>query len=119
MSTKKPSERRFQSLESGANNVLFIRTSLRQPEAVVERIVGAAAGKQQARFILRLVPILGTCKAYEKNMEELARTALASHLSAETGTETAPSFCVLFKSRNNNQVKRDDAIRLMASGMIS
>jgi tRNA acetyltransferase TAN1 len=65
MRTKKFWERRFHSVESGANNVLFIRTSLPHPEALVEHIVAATAagGGQSARFILRLVPILGTCKA--------------------------------------------------------
>jgi hypothetical protein len=65
MRTKKFWERRFHSVESGANNVLFIRTSLPHPEALVEHIVAATAagGGQSARYILRLVPILGTCKA--------------------------------------------------------
>jgi tRNA acetyltransferase TAN1 len=64
MRTKTSSERRFQSVESGANNVLFIRTSLERPEALVEKIVSgiAGGGEQRARYILRLVPILGTCK---------------------------------------------------------
>ena len=65
MRTKKFWERRFHSVESGANNVLFIRTSLPHPETLVEHIVAATAagGGQSARYILRLVPILGTCKA--------------------------------------------------------
>jgi hypothetical protein len=59
------------------------------------------------------------CKAYDKNMEELARTVLASHLAAETGTSgSPPSFCVFFKTRNNNQVGRDDVVKLMATGTL-
>jgi hypothetical protein len=59
------------------------------------------------------------CKAYDKNMEELARTVLASHLAAKTGTSgSPPSFCVFFKTRNNNQVGRDDVVKLMASGTL-
>jgi hypothetical protein len=83
----------------------------------VEHIVGAmaAGGEQRARFILRLVPVLGTCKAFDKNMEELARGILADQLP----TEGSPSFCVLFKTRNNNQVRREDTIRLLATGKLS
>jgi hypothetical protein len=59
------------------------------------------------------------CKAYDKNMEELARTVLASHLTAEPGTSSSPpSFCVFFKTRNNNQVGRDDVVKLMATGTV-
>ena len=116
MRTKKSSERRFQSLESGANKVLFIRTSLKQPEAIVERIIGQITeeGEQKARYILRLVPVLGTCKAYDKNIAELASSVLGDVLTA--AGSSPPTFCVLFKTRNNNQVKRDDTIKLIATG---
>jgi hypothetical protein len=53
-------------------------------------------------------------------MEELARTVLASHLAAESGTSgSPPSFCVFFKTRNNNQVGRDDVVKLMATGTLT
>jgi hypothetical protein len=48
-------------------------------------------------------------------MTDLARAVLADHLVG-TDNSSPVTFCVLFKTRNNNQVKRDDAIKLIASG---
>ena len=81
----------------------------------MERIIGQITeeGEQKARYILRLVPVLGTCKAYDKNMAELASSVLGDVLRA---AGSSPTFCVLFKTRNNNQVKRDDTIKLIATG---
>ena len=110
-------ERRFQQVESGANNCIFIKTSLDKPDQLVDNIVTdiIQSKTQKSRFILRLLPILGTCKAYEKNMEEMAENVLSSSLKTITGT----TYSVLFKTRNNNQVKRDDVFRIIGSVMRS
>ena len=39
ISEKKPSERRFQQVESGANNCIFIKTTLDSPDDIVEEII--------------------------------------------------------------------------------
>ena len=110
-------ERRFQQVESGANNCIFIKTSLDKPDQLVDNIVTdiIQSKTQKSRFILRLLPILGTCKAYEKNMEEMAENVLSSSLKTISGT----TYSVLFKTRNNNQVKRDDVFRIIGSVMRS
>ena len=101
--SKKPGERRFQAVDSGANNCLFVRTTLdtAAPEGIVERIFGdiLKAGEQRSRYIMRLVPIAATCKAYDKNIEAAAEGVLGRvfHEGADL------SYSVLFKTRNNNQ----------------
>ena len=69
---KPKTERRFQQVESGANNCIFIKTAIDAPGKLVEEIVNDLneTKVQKCRFILRMLPILGTCKAYEKNIEE-------------------------------------------------
>ena len=56
--------RRFQSVESGANNVVFIRTLGIEPEKLVRHILQDMykTKKKKTRVILRMLPISGTCK---------------------------------------------------------
>ena len=110
-------ERRFQQVESGANNCIFIKTTLEHPDKLVDNIITdiIETKTQKSRFILRLLPILGTCKAYENNIEEMASSILSVSLQALPGS----TYSVLFKTRNNNKVKRDDIFRILGSVMRS
>jgi len=110
---KKPSERRFQQVESGANNCLFIKTTLHNPKLLVNSILDdiVSTKSQKARYILRMIPVIGTCKAFNENIEKLAEEKLSDIF--KEGTEL--TYCLLFKSRNNNNVLRDDMIKLIGS----
>ena len=113
---KQPNERRFQQVESGANNCIFIKTSLDQPDQLVEEIVKdlQESKVQKSRFILRLLPILGTCKAYDKNIEELLENIISDALSE---TKQPSSYSVLFKTRNTNQISRDEVFKIVGGVM--
>ena len=112
---QKPSERRFQQVESGANNCIFIKTTVESPTRLVDEVIRdlQESKVQKCRFILRLLPILGTCKAYEKNIEELAEKILPDSIE---GTKNS-TYCVLFKTRNTNQVAREDVFKILAGVM--
>ena len=112
---KARTERRFQQVESGANNCIFIKTVLESPGRLVEEIVNDLneTKVQKCRFILRMLPILGTCKAYEKNIEELADRVLPDVVS----TTEDRTYCVLFKARNTGQVSREDVFRVIGDVM--
>ena len=64
---KSETERRFQVIESGIQNVLFVRTTVEDPVALVTEILKdiAATNTQKSRHLIRLVPIEKTCKAFE------------------------------------------------------
>jgi len=102
-------ERRFQVVESGARNCVFIKTSLEDPEALVTTIIDTvlASGLARARFILRLLPILGTCRAQEAAIEALAREVLGPVFPPDS----TATYSILFKTRNNGSLGRDDVIR--------
>jgi len=112
---KPKSDRRFQQVESGANNCIFIKTSIEAPGKLVEEIVNDLneTKVQKCRFILRMLPILGTCKAYEKNIEELAQSVIPPFVKDDDDR----TFCVLFKTRNTNQVSREDVFRIIGGVM--
>ncbi|XP_005405083.1 PREDICTED: THUMP domain-containing protein 1 [Chinchilla lanigera] len=104
--------RRFQSVESGANNVVFIRTLGIEPEKLVYHILQDVykTKKRKTRVILRMLPISGTCKAFLEDMKKYAETFLEPWFKAPNkGT-----FQIVYKSRNNSHVNREEVIKELA-----
>lgn len=104
--------RRFQSVESGANNVVFIRTLGIEPEKLVHHILQDIykTKKKKTRVILRMLPISGTCKAFLEDMKKYAETFLEPWFKAPNkGT-----FQIVYKSRNNSHMNREEVIKELA-----
>ncbi|KAM5227718.1 THUMP domain-containing protein 1 [Ctenodactylus gundi] len=104
--------RRFQSVESGANNVVFIRTLGIEPEKLVHHILQDMykTKKKKTRVILRMLPISGTCKAFLDDMKKYAETFLEPWFKAPNkGT-----FQIVYKSRNNSHMNREEVIKELA-----
>ncbi|ELK12143.1 THUMP domain-containing protein 1 [Pteropus alecto] len=92
--------RRFQSVESGANNVVFIRTLGIEPEKLVHHILQDMykTKKKKTRVILRMLPVSGTCKAFLEDMKKYAETFLEAWFKAP---KKGP-FQIVYKSQNNS-----------------
>ncbi|XP_048188644.1 THUMP domain-containing protein 1 [Perognathus longimembris pacificus] len=104
--------RRFQSVESGANNVVFIRTLGIEPEKLVHHILQDMykTKKKKTRVILRMLPVSGTCKAFLEDMKKYAETFLEPWFKAPNkGT-----FQIVYKSRNNGHMNREEVIKELA-----
>ncbi|XP_004604329.2 THUMP domain-containing protein 1 [Sorex araneus] len=104
--------RRFQSVYSGANNIVFIRTLGIEPEKLVHHILQDiyTTKKKKTRVILRMLPISGTCKAFLEDLKEYAATFLEPWFKApNNGT-----FQIVYKSRYNSHMKRDLVIKELA-----
>lgn len=104
--------RRFQSVESGANNVVFIRTLGIEPEKLVHHILQDMykTKKKKTRVILRMLPVSGTCKAFLEDMKKYAETFLEPWFKApKKGT-----FQIVYKSRNNSHTNREEVIKELA-----
>lgn len=103
--------RRFQVVESGANNCLFIRTNLEDPVDLVQHILKdiEATKKQKTRFLLRMVPIEVTCKAYMDDIKEKVSVLFDKYFTKEEKT-----FSIVINRRNSNMVSRDEAIAELA-----
>ncbi|EFA00591.1 THUMP domain-containing protein 1 homolog [Tribolium castaneum] len=106
------SEKRFQVIESGAKNFLFIRTSLENPVELAEAIIKDVDGSktQRTKFLLRLIPVEITCKA---NVSDIVNAFVP--LAQKHFVESPQTFCVIFNHRNNNVVSRDEVIKLIAA----
>ncbi|GJQ84160.1 hypothetical protein Trydic_g2839 [Trypoxylus dichotomus] len=105
--------KRFQIVDSGAKNFLFIRTTCIDPVVLATAIVkDIAETKQlQARHLIRLVPIETTCKAYIDNIKKACANLLEKHFS-----DGARTFSILYNHRNNsnNHLSRDVVIAEVA-----
>ncbi|NXG40891.1 THUM1 protein, partial [Psilopogon haemacephalus] len=104
--------RRFQSVESGANNVVFIRTLGIEPENLVHHILKDmhATKKKKTRVILRMLPISGTCKAFMEDMKKYTETFFEPWFKAPNkGT-----FQIVYKARNNSHMSREEVIKELA-----
>ncbi|XP_068100909.1 ERI1 exoribonuclease 2 isoform X2 [Hyperolius riggenbachi] len=104
--------RRFQSVDSGANNVVFIRTQNIEPDKLVHHILNDlyTTKKKKTRVILRMLPVTGTCKAFPEDLKKYAETFLPTWFKAPNkGT-----FQIVYKARNNNHMNRDDVIKDLA-----
>ncbi|XP_073447170.1 THUMP domain-containing protein 1 [Aquarana catesbeiana] len=103
---------RFRSVESGANNVVFIRTLNVEPEKLVHHILKDlyTTKKRKSRVILRMLPVTGTCKAFPEDLIKYAETFFQPWFKAPNkGT-----FQIVYKARNNNHMNRDEVIKDLA-----
>lgn len=104
--------RRFQSIDSGANNVIFIKTLNVEPEKLVHHILKDlyATKKKKTRVILRMLPVTGTCKAFPEDLKKYAETFFQPWFKVPNkGT-----FQIVYKARNNNHMNRDEVIKDLA-----
>ncbi|KAG5854562.1 THUMP domain-containing protein 1 [Anguilla anguilla] len=105
-------ERRFQALDSGANNVIFIRTQHLDPDKLVHHILQDlhTTKKKKSRVILRMLPVSGTCKAFIEDMEKY----LENFLEPWFKTPNQGTFQIVFKARNSSHNKREEVIKALA-----
>ncbi|XP_061769484.1 THUMP domain-containing protein 1 isoform X2 [Nerophis ophidion] len=105
-------ERRFQTLESGANNVIFIRTHNLESDKLVHYILSDlhATKKKKTRLILRMLPVMGTCRAF---MDDILKY-LSNFLQPWFKRPNTATYQVVYKARNNNHSKREDVIKSVA-----
>lgn len=97
--------RRFQNVTTKVKSVVFIKTTLSDPADLVQRIFDDTleSGLAQSRFILRLVPVLETCKAEEEKLNQMCEEQFSKYIEKhECGEEV--SYSTLYKIRCNNVI---------------
>ena len=101
-------EKRFQSVNTKAKSVIFIKTTLEEPMKLVEHIFNDTlkTGLAHSRFILRLVPVEGTCKAEEDKITQLCHEIFEVYFKDNFCSEEL-TFSTLYKIRFNNNLNRD------------
>ncbi|XP_074549152.1 THUMP domain-containing protein 1 [Halichoeres trimaculatus] len=105
-------KRRFQAFDSGANNVIFIRTLNLESDKLVHHILSDlyTTKKKKSRVILRMLPVTGTCKAFQDDMVKY----LTTYLEHWFKTPNCATYQIVFKARNSSHNKRDEIIKSIA-----
>lgn len=107
----KQTKRRFQVVDTGATNCVFIKTTLADPTAMTKHIVKdiAETKKQKTRYLLRLLPVEIVCKANNKDIVDSAGQLCDKYFLNEPTT-----FSIVFNKRFNNDISRDTLIKELA-----
>ncbi|XP_060656052.1 THUMP domain-containing protein 1 homolog [Drosophila nasuta] len=102
---------RFQNVDTGTTNCLFIKTRLADPVGLGKHIVEdiTKTGKAMSRFIMRLVPIEAVCRANMPDIINAAGLLFDKHFLKEPTT-----YGIIFNHRYNQQIKRDHIIKELA-----
>ncbi|KAL6261366.1 hypothetical protein P5V15_006463 [Pogonomyrmex californicus] len=105
------SSRKFQVVDTGVKNMIFITSTLPNPLELVTKIVSKLniTKEQCTRYLLRLLPIEVVCKAYMDNIKTKASELFEKYFAQEPKT-----FSIVFNRRSNNSIKRDEIIQDLA-----
>jgi len=99
-------ERRFKAVKTKVKNVLFIKTTLEDPNRIVDAIFHdiEQTRLKKTRYCMKLMPIMKTCYASEKSIKQQTEQIFRQFF--QEGRDEA-TYCIVFKSRCNSNVKRD------------
>ncbi|XP_057663875.1 THUMP domain-containing protein 1 homolog [Diorhabda carinulata] len=106
------SEKRFQQVESGAKNFLFIKTTLENPVELAQKIMAdiKSSGANQTRFLIRLIPIEVTCKAYVKDISIAFKPLSQKYFKDEPTT-----YSIVYNHRNNDNINRIELVQAVGA----
>ena len=93
-------ERQFQAVDTKTSNCIFVKTTLDHPDELVTKLLTDVmdTGKAKARFILKIFPVLGTCRAVEDKIEKLVEELVSSYFAGRP----LRTFAIIYKVRCNN-----------------
>lgn len=92
--------RRFQAVDTKTSNCIFIKTTLDRPDELVMKLLNDVleTSSTKARFILKIFPVLGTCRATEDKIEKLVEELTSVYFA----DQPLGSFAIIYKVRCNN-----------------
>ncbi|XP_074646279.1 THUMP domain-containing protein 1-like [Tubulanus polymorphus] len=105
----KTSKQRFQALNCGAKNCVFIKTDLPRPDELATKIFADVLSKREAksRFIQRFLPITHVCKIHDEDIAKCAVEMVGEFKAANRrDADETFEYCVMFRQRCNGNVAR-------------
>lgn len=99
-------ERRFQNIMTKTKNVIFIRTTLDDPDRLVHKIFQDGLEKQvkKTRYAQRILPVNLVCKTDTKSLETGLTEVLKPHFETDFGVGI--KYTAQCKIRYNNSISR-------------
>ncbi|KAH8549726.1 hypothetical protein BGW37DRAFT_95460 [Umbelopsis sp. PMI_123] len=119
MSNKPKSKKRFVSLHTDTDCVLFIRTNPPiEPVSFVHHIMTdiKATQKKRTRFVSRLLPVEKTCNANLPEITRLAEDLFKSHFhtAGDEGKIEPKKFAIVCRIRNCQKMDRQELTKTLA-----
>ncbi|KAF8041203.1 hypothetical protein BT93_B3204 [Corymbia citriodora subsp. variegata] len=114
-------KRRFVTLDSGCNGVIFIQMRKQDgdpgPRDIVQHIMQSAAStrKHMSRFILRVLPVEVACYASEEEISKAIKPLVTRYFPLET--DHPQKFAVLYDARANSGIDRMKIINSVAKSV--
>jgi tRNA acetyltransferase TAN1 len=107
----KEKAQKFQSTDTGVQNLIFIKTSIEDPLALGTAIIRDLAETKikKTKVTLRMLPIEAVCKAKIEDIKNAAGLLFDKHFLKEPST-----FAINFNKRFNNDLQRDEVIKELA-----
>lgn len=104
-------ERRFQVVDTGANNCVFIKTTVPDPVELVNDIMNdiEMTRQRRSRYLMRMMPIEVTCKAYLDDIKKECEKLFEKHFKCDPTT-----YAIVYNKRYNNNVLRGEIIESLA-----
>ncbi|BBH02283.1 THUMP domain-containing protein [Prunus dulcis] len=110
-------KRRFISLDSGCNGVVFVQMRKRDgdpsPKDIVQHMMASAAATR--RHMSRVLPIEVACYSSEEDISRAIKPLLAQHFPVET--QNPQKFAVLYEARANTGIDRMKIINAVAKSV--
>ncbi|CAI6363227.1 unnamed protein product [Macrosiphum euphorbiae] len=108
--------KKFTPSATGVGNCLFISTTVEDPCELMYKILEdiERTKVQKTKFLLRMLPIMVTCKANITSITSTCAILLPKYFSTEPTT-----FAIMFNHRYNNSVPRDKVIDELANQVVS
>lgn len=102
---------KFQSIDTGVQNLIFIKTSIEDPLELGTTIIRdlAESKEKKTKVTLRFLPIQTVCKAKIEDIKNAAGELFDKHFLKEPST-----FAINFNKRFNTDVQRDEVIKELA-----
>ncbi|KAL3529998.1 hypothetical protein ACH5RR_009320 [Cinchona calisaya] len=114
-------KRRFSSLDSGCNGVVFVQMRKREgdpsPKDIVQYMMTSLAStrKHVSRFMLRVLPVELTCYASEEEILRAIKPLISQNFPVEA--ENPHKFAVLYEARANTGIDRMKIINAVAKSV--
>lgn len=116
-------KRRFYQLHTGVKNVLFVQTEVSDPCKLVLTILDDLKKTQQlkTRYLLRLIPVLDTCKPFAENLKKTVADVLDFFLANHKiyQENKAVGYAVQFHARNNSKALKKEEVFSIVNGVVS
>ncbi|CAJ0592076.1 unnamed protein product [Cylicocyclus nassatus] len=108
--------RRCKQRPTGVKNCLFVTVRDADVVDLAERMVTYAQAERQCRYLQRVLPVEETADVNLQKLNDMILKCVSRHLKAKDDG-SFPSHAMEFKARNNDSIKKTDALEMLGDAV--